>query len=570
MATYTVQDTTMQALGDAVRKQTVKYVGKEEKNEPFFTYHFDSRNYDLVSGWNTIYLNPYSEYVGEINDIFDVCEGTFTYQANTFPSPRIKMSVPIQPNGNSYGSLDFIQNNVNQNTVSSVDSYSTPFNGVFYYDVDWPLFIVMDSEVPSDIEFSFDIELRALTSDNQYIGLNTYTPAEMIDIINNWDLSAIDRYKYSIIVPKTSESKKYTIPSSDLVGLTQIGQSAFAYIETIEDIEFPEGLISIGNQAFSNCNGLSNPIVLPSTLRTLGNQAFFSTKIPSVKILNKSEVIDYGNPSSFGAPFASCSYLKSIYIPSNLYYDYQSSRWGQDYAHLLVPYGEWVFDKDLSAYLEYDTEKEYTISLVEFTSQPDFSITLDKNEYAEITDISINDDNTEITFKVKALNSDGVETLTVIIYGEEQTYTLTGTITIMETLPESTYEVVAVDGASYGFALNDSGYYESQNKGKSATYALCQVNISNPLGLPVYFDCISYGESNYDYGILGAVNQTLSQSATDDSEVKKTFKGLSSPNIQTVEYTDASGDCFIQIKYKKDGSGDQNNDTLQFKVRFGE
>lgn len=578
MAIYTVQDTTMTALGDAVRKQTTKYVGKEEKNEPFFTYHFDSRNYDLVSGYNTIYFNPYSDYIGEINDIFDVCEGTFTYQANTFPSPRIKMSVPIQPNGYSYGSLDFILNNVNQNTVNSVDSYSSVFNTGFYYDVDWSLQIVMDSEVPSDIEFSFDIELRALTSDNQYIGLNTYTPNEMIDIINDWDISAIDRYKKCIIGGQYEDiasgiAKSYSIPSSDFIGVSQIGVMSFIGMENIKGVEFPEGLIKIKDQAFADCISLVGDIVLPRTLTELGGRAFGNTKITSVRILNDTTPLKYSQNVSINStwsPFYNCNKLTTIYVPSKLYYDYMDSYLGAYHSSLITPYGEWVFDKNLSTYLAYSNEKEYSISLQDFTSTPDFSITLDKNECAEITDISIKDDNTEIIFKVKALNSEGVEELTVIIYGEEQTFTLTGTITVMETVPEPTYEVVAVDGASYGFTLNDNVYYESQNKGKSSTYALCQVNISNPIGLPVYFDCINSGEANYDYGILGAVNQTLSKSTTDDSGVKKNFKGLSSANIQTVEYTDAIGDCFIQLKYKKDGSGDQGNDTLQFQIRFGE
>ena len=36
----------------------------------------------------------------------------------------------------------------------------------------------------------------------------------------------------------------------------------------------------------------------------------------------------------------------------------------------------------------------------------------------------------------------------------------------------STYTVSAVSGASYGFALNSSGYYESQNKAISSSAAL--------------------------------------------------------------------------------------------------
>jgi hypothetical protein len=90
------------------------------------------------------------------------------------------------------------------------------------------------------------------------------------------------------------------------------------------------------------------------------------------------------------------------------------------------------------------------------------------------------------------------------------------------------------------------------------------------MGKTVYLDCINYAESNYDYGILGSVNQMLGKNANDDSGVKQSFKGKSSPSIITVEYTDAIDDCFIQVKFKKDVSGDQNNDSIQFQVRFGE
>ena len=110
--------------------------------------------------------------------------------------------------------------------------------------------------------------------------------------------------------------------------------------------------------------------------------------------------------------------------------------------------------------------------------------------------------------------------------------------------------------------------YESQNKNIGSSAALCKVTIVNPGGLNVYFDCINYGESSYDYGILSKVGSVLSTSSDSDSSsvVHKTFSGSQSPNIQTVEYGGVDG--VIYVKYKKDGSVNSNNDSLQFTVRI--
>ncbi len=574
MATYTVQDTTMTALGDAVRKQTVKYIGKEEKSEPFFTYHFDSKDYDLVSGWNTIYFNPLNEYLEEITDIFQVCEGHFTYTANTSPSPCIYISMPTQPNGNSHGAINFIINNSNETNIEVIDDYSTIR---FYYDTDWQLYIIMDSEVPSDIDFSFDFELRAMTEDNEYIGLNTYTTAEMIDTINSWDLSAIERYKYRIIAGtqldvQNGRAKFYSIPSSDFSGISQIGNKAFSEMYCIKGIEIPEGITEIRNQAFADCSNLTGDIILPSTLTFLGGRAFSSTFITSVRILNDTTLLTYdtlASSASTWSPFYNCNQLTNIYVPSRLYPDYTNSILGEYHLSLLTPYGEWVFDPNIYKYLLYNQTETISIELLDFEETPTVSVVSDNTNIATISNITINEDNTLLTFDVTSLSTDGTANISIEISGTNQ-YSFVGTVNVMETIPEPTYEVVAVDGATYGFALNDSGYYESQNKNINSSYSLCQINISNLKGVPVYIDCISYGESNYDYGLLGSVNQTLSKTTADDSGVKKNFKGLSSTNIQTVEYTDANGDFFIQVKYKKDGSGNQGNDTLQFQVRFGE
>lgn len=134
-------------------------------------------------------------------------------------------------------------------------------------------------------------------------------------------------------------------------------------------------------------------------------------------------------------------------------------------------------------------------------------------------------------------------------------------------VPYAAWSVEAVSGAQYGFALNENGYYESQNQGQDNTYALCKVIIDNPNGRKVYVDCINYGESTYDFGLLSNINTTLTLSATaDSSNVKKSFSGSQSATIQTVDYGAVSG--YIYIKYRKDSSKSYNNDSLQFKVRI--
>lgn len=135
---------------------------------------------------------------------------------------------------------------------------------------------------------------------------------------------------------------------------------------------------------------------------------------------------------------------------------------------------------------------------------------------------------------------------------------------------EPTVTVTAVSGATYGFAKNSSGYWESQNAGQSSSYAICKVTITTPGGYAMYVDCINGGESIYDFGILSMIGSTLSLSNSADSTgVMRSFSGATSTDIQTVSYgTLASGTHFFYAKYLKDGSVNNAPDSLQFKVRF--
>lgn len=135
---------------------------------------------------------------------------------------------------------------------------------------------------------------------------------------------------------------------------------------------------------------------------------------------------------------------------------------------------------------------------------------------------------------------------------------------------EPTYTVSAVSGASYGFSLGSDGYYESTNQGVHSSYSICKVTINTPGGYEVIADCINYAESNYDYGILSTLGNTLSLSSdADSSNVKQSFKGSSMSSVQSVSYgTLSSGTYTFYVKFIKDSSQSSNNDSLKFKIRF--
>lgn len=124
---------------------------------------------------------------------------------------------------------------------------------------------------------------------------------------------------------------------------------------------------------------------------------------------------------------------------------------------------------------------------------------------------------------------------------------------------------------TYGFALNDKGYYESTNKGKASSWALCKVTINAPVAFTLTIPYISSGENSYDYGIFGQLDTELANSVTDDgvtgsTKVKLNCKGQASTDVKQVSYDIPAGEHFIEIKYRKDSSGNQGNDSLQFKI----
>lgn len=134
---------------------------------------------------------------------------------------------------------------------------------------------------------------------------------------------------------------------------------------------------------------------------------------------------------------------------------------------------------------------------------------------------------------------------------------------------ENKLSIQKVSGAQYGFVLNSSGYYESQNKGINSSYSLCKISIECTTVCNVKITYINSGENKYDFGILGKLDTPLSLSNTVDSTYALSLKGQSSTTAETYTYSNISaGNHEIYIKYRKDVSGSSGNDSLQFKAEF--
>lgn len=145
-------------------------------------------------------------------------------------------------------------------------------------------------------------------------------------------------------------------------------------------------------------------------------------------------------------------------------------------------------------------------------------------------------------------------------------------------VPTNTYTVTTqVSGASYGFNLNAStGYYTSTNNGQSNSASVARINMDFESSCVVTIQYINYAEADYDYGMFGKLDTTVStngltassgSSSPDDSTSNYQLAMCSnSSSPQTITYNVPAGQHYIDVKYGKDDATDSNNDSLQWKI----
>lgn len=131
--------------------------------------------------------------------------------------------------------------------------------------------------------------------------------------------------------------QKYRGTGGDVVipeGVTSIGEEAFYECSVLSSITIPEGVTSIGKNAFADCYGLEN-ISFPRELTSIGENAFVGcTALKSITLLegltnigtgaflyccNLVEVtLPEGLTSIGGGAFDSCNKLTSIILPEGV------------------------------------------------------------------------------------------------------------------------------------------------------------------------------------------------------------------------------------------------------------
>ena len=355
------------------------------------------------------------------------------------------------------------------------------------------------------------------------------------------------------------------------------GQSVFRDCTSLKEIYLPK-LLQSGSFMFSGCSSLEK-ITLDNILSISNNDFQDCTNLTSLII--KSQNVcglngDFENDSYRGNIYFP-NIIKGtgyVYVPSVMVNSYKTDvQWGK-YASQIKSIDRGVFLNSYKSLLLYNSSEEFIAEFqcamdeenISITSN-NVSITTDNESIATVNNISVVDNIISFTVNTLAVAGNVNIIVKVNIGGNE--YSTSTLLYVFEEVPEVTYSVEAVDGANYGFELNDDGYYESTNKGVSDSYSICKLSFFANGESNIYLDCINYAEANYDYGIISKIDQTLSLSAIAEKNVLTSFKDSgASSDVKTVSLgIPDGGEHFIYIKYIKDGRTDKNNDSFKFKVR---
>lgn len=134
--------------------------------------------------------------------------------------------------------------------------------------------------------------------------------------------------------------------------------------------------------------------------------------------------------------------------------------------------------------------------------------------------------------------------------------------------PDGNVPVGDASIADYEFTKTSDGYYTSQNAGvhKSFSYGGLKFNFTKSTAITIR--CISYGEAEYDYGIVSNLDTMLEwDNKADATGVKKAFSGENESSSSYVDLTMTvpPGSHFITFKYIKNSSVHKNGDYFKIK-----
>lgn len=355
--------------------------------------------------------------------------------------------------------------------------------------------------------------------------------------------------------------------------------SAYSGCANMRYVNLQNGLTKIGRDTFSSCTNLVSATI-PNTVTDINSFAFsYCTNLMLLRYLYRTTV-----PTLGANTFDYCGTNSGIgkcyhFVPNDILNTWKNS-WTvvpsdrfKPINSALAPFSDTIPD---SGSLYVGDTITMTWYVLNYGSRPTCSVTTDSGtstyySLSSVTVTEVGDFAWKCTFTITG-RSAGSEYLTMRATGSSSGgvngFSYSSSIEIRVREVTGSYSVNPA-GTYYQFALNSNGYYESNNKGVSDSAAISRVDINNPDGNEVIFQCINYAESSFDYGYLSKVNNSfgLSYTSDDSASTYHSFKGNSSSAIQEVSYGRITSGS-IYVKFVKDSSVNSNNDSLQFKVVF--
>ena len=152
------------------------------------------------------------------------------------------------------------------------------------------------------------------------------TPAESFLFESCQDGVIVEKYigfdEKKIVIPKELSGKK----------VVALEAGAFKNVDSISEVEIPNGVISIGSECFKNCINLTS-VTFPESLRIIGSEAFFNTSLVAANIPSsvfyvgeacfaKTSIEKINLPSEirqiYAKTFWCCDKLKKVFIPEGV------------------------------------------------------------------------------------------------------------------------------------------------------------------------------------------------------------------------------------------------------------
>lgn len=113
---------------------------------------------------------------------------------------------------------------------------------------------------------------------------------------------------HDIVIPATVQTG--TDAASSTKAVTEIADGAFRAVSAIRSVEIPEGVITIGAQAFADCVQLET-VKLPSSLKTIGAAAFRNCGLTAITFPETCALTEIADSA-----FNSCKNLTEVTVPA--------------------------------------------------------------------------------------------------------------------------------------------------------------------------------------------------------------------------------------------------------------